>query len=88
MMKNDLQRCKIKVRKFLSNISWCFGVMEENLWRGADSANPPAWIRLRLQMSAKEMFNQFFSTYKGSVKPGMNRFLLDLKNLSYMIFEC
>ena len=31
--------CKIKVRKFLLNISWCFGVMEENL-RGADSAPP------------------------------------------------
>ena len=28
-MQNDRQRCKIKVRKFLFNILWRFGVMEE-----------------------------------------------------------
>ena len=32
--------CKIKVRKFPFNISWCFGIMEEKPW-GADSAPPP-----------------------------------------------
>ena len=32
--------CKIKVRKFLFDISWSFGVMEEKL-QGGDSAPPP-----------------------------------------------
>ena len=29
LSSNDRRRCKIKVRKFLFNISWCFGVMKE-----------------------------------------------------------
>ena len=43
---NDRQRCKVKVRKFLFNISWHFEVMEENL-RGADSP-PPGMDRVKL----------------------------------------
>ena len=39
-MKNDRQRCKIKVRKFLFNILWRFGVIEENPGVGANSASP------------------------------------------------
>ena len=29
-MQNDRQRCKIKVRKFVFDILWRFGVVEEN----------------------------------------------------------
>ena len=47
---HDRQRCKVKVRKFLFNISWRFGVMEENL-RGADSASLPPFGMDRVKIT-------------------------------------
>ena len=44
-MENDRQRCKIKVRKFLFNILWRFGIMEENSkgWGGSE----PSAVRVK-----------------------------------------
>ena len=43
-MQNDRQRCKIKVRKFLFNILWRFGVIEESPRGGG--FHPPVLIGL------------------------------------------
>ena len=51
-MYNDCQRCKIKVRKFLFNILWRFGVMEENPGGGSGFLSP-AWIGLKEWISVK-----------------------------------
>ena len=44
--KMTVKGVKIKVRKFLFNILWRFGVMEENLG-GGDSAPPPTMVRVK-----------------------------------------
>ena len=43
-MQNDCQRCKIKVRKFLFDILWGFGVMEEK----PEGAAPPGPDRIKI----------------------------------------
>ena len=44
-MQNDRQRCKVKVRKFLFNILWRSGVMEENP-QGGGFRRPPGMDRI------------------------------------------
>ena len=47
MVIDKIHKMTVKGVKFLFNISWHFGAMEESLRGGGDSARPPAWIGLR-----------------------------------------
>ena len=60
-MQNDRQSCKIKVRKFLFDILWCFGVMEEKPEGVGSAPPPPGQDRVKKEYKTEflELFSQF-----------------------------
>ena len=44
-VKNDPQKCKIKLEKFHFNIFWCYGVIEESFRGGVRICTPSPEVR-------------------------------------------